>query len=321
MPVLISTDDVHPRDRLSYWNDAACKAFVEIECRSERGPAFRASIRSQPLADLSVSLVDTQDCSVLRSRQAIARSRSDDILLSLQLAGTALLHQVGRDAELRTGDFAVYDTQRPYRLDVAPGVRQLVLKLPRAAFERRLGPVARYAALTVSPGDGVGTFASGFIGLIPERLAALGALTPDAATSLRRCALDVIALALRHATYAPHAAMSSTRELALARLKAAIEDRLPDPGLRPASAAAAAAISVRYANELLAAEGQSLERYILARRLQHCARALSDPRHRQRTIGEIAFAWGLTDVSHFARRFKQHFGLSPRDWRAAAVPR
>ena len=75
--------------------------------------------------------------------------------------------------------------------------------------------------------------------------------------------------------------------------------------------AAETGISVRYANTLLSAEGSSLERYILNRRLERCRRALEDPRHAHRTIGEIAFAWGFSDLSHFARRFKAKFGVSP----------
>ena len=79
--------------------------------------------------------------------------------------------------------------------------------------------------------------------------------------------------------------------------------------------AAETGISVRYANTLLSAEGSSLERYILNRRLERCRRALEDPRHAHRTVGEIAFAWGFSDLSHFARRFKAKFGVSPGEYR------
>ena len=83
----------------------------------------------------------------------------------------------------------------------------------------------------------------------------------------------------------------------------------------PASAAAGAGISVRYANALLAEEGTSLLRLIQTRRLDQCARSLADPMQRNRTVSEIAFAWGFSDLTHFGRAFKKRFGLPPREYR------
>ena len=48
--------------------------------------------------------------------------------------------------------------------------------------------------------------------------------------------------------------------------------------------------------------------------LQRAARA------QRRHIGEIAFAWGFNDLSHFGRVFREHFGMSPRDWRHSKMP-
>jgi AraC family transcriptional activator of tynA and feaB len=101
----------------------------------------------------------------------------------------------------------------------------------------------------------------------------------------------------------------------LLRLKAIIDARLSDPTLKPADAAAAAGISVRYANDLLAEQNYSLERYILRRRLERCRRALEDPQQAHRMIGEIAFSWGFSDHSHFTRRFRGEFGMTPGECR------
>jgi AraC-like DNA-binding protein len=114
--------------------------------------------------------------------------------------------------------------------------------------------------------------------------------------------------------------LSSARAIALLRLRTAIERRLSDPGLDPAGAAEAAGISVRYANALLNAEDSSLERLIVSRRLERCRRAFEDASQASRTISEIAYAWGFSDLSHFTRRFKAAFGSSPRDYRAAHQP-
>jgi AraC-like DNA-binding protein len=106
----------------------------------------------------------------------------------------------------------------------------------------------------------------------------------------------------------------------LYRLKAHVLAHLQNPDLCLSETAAALGISPRYVNSLLADEQTSFQRYVLALRLEHCRRDLSSPAHAHRHIGEIAFAWGFNDVSHFGRVFREHFGMSPRDWRQSKMP-
>jgi AraC-like DNA-binding protein len=35
-------------------------------------------------------------------------------------------------------------------------------------------------------------------------------------------------------------------------------------------------------------------------------------------IGEIAFSWGFSDLSHFVRRFRAAYGMTPGDYRRRA---
>jgi len=63
--------------------------------------------------------------------------------------------------------------------------------------------------------------------------------------------------------------------------------------------------------------GNSFADYVMQRRLDGVAADLRDPAHRSRVIGDIAFNWGFADLSHFARRFKQRFGIRASEWRHA----
>ncbi len=104
------------------------------------------------------------------------------------------------------------------------------------------------------------------------------------------------------------------REATLRRVKRFIESRLGDPELDPAMAAQALGLSSRYLNALFEAEGLSLMRYVWARRLENCRRDLaSDARA---PIGEIAYRWGFSDLSHFSRTFRRRFGQSAREARS-----
>ena len=111
--------------------------------------------------------------------------------------------------------------------------------------------------------------------MLPERIDTLDA---NAAPKIAEQALDLVALAFSAEARSNGVNLSYPRAAALTMLKAAIESRLHDPNLKPVTAAAAAGISVRYANALMTQERTGLEGYIIARRLERCRRALDDPR-------------------------------------------
>ena len=225
------------------------------------------------------------------------------------------MSQDGRDAAMRPGDFMLLDAQRTCT-NIFPGpYGLLIIKIPHRAMKARLASSSQLTACTISGGTtGIGGLTSDFIRMIPERI---DDLTPTARAQIGEQVLDLVALALAAEGGKERPSLSSPRAIALLQLRAAVERRLSDPGLNPAAAAAAAGISVRYANALLNAEGASLERLIVSRRLERCRRALEDPAQAHRSIGEIAYAWGFSDQSHFTRRFKAAFGSTPRDYRAA----
>jgi AraC-like DNA-binding protein len=51
------------------------------------------------------------------------------------------------------------------------------------------------------------------------------------------------------------------------------------------------------------------------RRLTRCHRDVTDPAMRCRPLGEIAFAAGFNDLSHFSRAYRARYGCTPRDAR------
>ena len=97
------------------------------------------------------------------------------------------------------------------------------------------------------------------------------------------------------------------------RLKAVVDSNLTNSNVTCEELAAAAGISVRYANQLLDAEQISLQRLLFSQRIEKCQVALADPAQAHRQISDIAYSWGFGDVSHFGRLFKAMTGMTPRD--------
>ncbi len=101
-------------------------------------------------------------------------------------------------------------------------------------------------------------------------------------------------------------------------MRAYVRRHLTEPGLDAERIARAHAVSVRHLYRVCAAAGMSLEQEVIAQRLEAARVRLSSPAGRQRSIAATARACGFADASHFARRFRAAYGLSPREWQRAA---
>jgi len=323
MAVVFSTSDVHPRDSVAYWLDGVIGGFVRYAFTAGDGP-YRASVRFGTVAALSIADYECDPHGAERTAREIARARCDDIVFNLQLSGRSIHCQDDRQVVTEPGGFFMLDPRRPHTGHYEEQSRTISIRMPRHNFEARLGSAAPHACRGLSSKGPVAGLAYGYLTMISDRM---DVIEGAAAGRIAEHALDLLALAIS-AEGAGGLTLSSPRTVALTLLKATIEAKLHEPELKPAVAAAAAGISVRYANSLLASEDSCLERYIIGRRLERCRRALEDPAHANRMISEIAFGWGFSDLSHFNRRFKAEFGCAPGEYRkntqradACTVPR
>jgi AraC-like DNA-binding protein len=307
MSVAFTTRDLSPRDRIPYWVDVATKAYFGHGF-SASTETFTGSLQAGHLNNILLSRCECGPCDVTRTRRQIAGDDIDDMIFAVRLSGRSTFSQNGRDEIINPGTLFVQDTGRPLRLNFPMHTTSICVSIPRDVWQARIGT----APLTgnVSIKRPVAGLAAEFLTLLAARS---DTLDDPVKARLADQALDLIALAMTVGDGTP--VLSSPRASALLRLKMVIDTRLSDPSLKPAEAAAAAGISVRYANDLLAEENLSLERYILRRRLERCRSALEDPLQAHRMIGEIAFSWGFSDHSHFTRRFRAEFGMTPGDCR------
>jgi AraC-like DNA-binding protein len=97
-----------------------------------------------------------------------------------------------------------------------------------------------------------------------------------------------------------------------------IIQHLADPNLGAERIAKAMFISVRQLYKFWEAEHCPLGQWIIERRLEAARDELMNPRGRHQTIAAIASRWGFADATHFSRRFRQAYGMSPREWRHLA---
>jgi len=304
-----STEDVHPRERVSYWDTNVIRGFAKLKVPANE--PFNGSLTVGSIGSIGVSRTESDPFEIHRGRAEIAHSHGDDCFICLQCRGRSTHVQGDRETVINEGEFFLADLRRPFigRLETRGSI--VTIRAARGEVEARVGPVGQLLSLTLDTQDAVAGLTFGFLAMLPDRLDGIDAA---AAPKIAEQVLDLVALAYSNRAESK-ASLSAPRTAALTILKTAIESRLHDPNLKPFTAAAAAGISVRYANALLAQEQTGLEAYIITRRLERCRRALEDPMQARRAIGDIAFCWGFSDLSHFGRRFKAEYGCSPGEYR------
>jgi AraC-like DNA-binding protein len=317
-PMIFSTQGVHPRERLSYWREVATRGYVEHEFRAEDGLTFSGSVSIATLPGIGISSFEADAAHVTRTEKSAARADSSDLLLGLHRSGTLVISQDGREGVIEHRGMYLIDPIRPFAISLRERCSNIVVKIPRGMVEARLGNSADLTARAIGPATGIASLAMGFIELLPQQAEALDDVT---GMTVAEQLLDLTALAFSSSLDGRATALSAPKAVALLRIKATVERLMIEPGLKPDRIAAEAGVSVRYANALLAEEGWSIERYLNERRLERCRGALEDLAQTHRSIGEIAFHWGFSDLSHFGRRFKARYGFSPTDYRRDALRR
>jgi AraC family transcriptional activator of tynA and feaB len=296
---VFSTADVHQRDAFDYWHEMLCRKVVRHDCTPEHRQTFRAKLQSTPLADIDLVYYDSSPMQNNVTARHVGHANADQLLVRRQVAGAFVVEQDSREAVLEAGDITLLDPRRPMRGKYLSGSRQLVLMVPRRQLEARVGDVRQAIARSIKP----------------SQADKLGASAVDV---VRDQTVDLIAVSLAKAMDGRRPRFSSARSLVLLNVRAAIEARLTDTALDPETVAAGAGVSVRYANAVLAEDGTSIMRFIRARRLEHCRRALEDPSQAHRTVSEIAYGWGFSDMTHFGRSFRAAFGSLPGEYRRLA---
>ncbi|MCW2223729.1 AraC-like DNA-binding protein [Bradyrhizobium japonicum] len=313
--VIWNTAVTPPDEQFSYYREAICQAFMNLTPESATTSRFPAKVEAIKIGTGAINRVVFPEHTVHRSRADIAASTESCFYLNFKLAGRCRMLQGDSEVSLSRGQVGIVDSDREVTLlhDRGPMLEVASFWVPSRALRDRLPPSFDFRAERVSDDPHVGH-------LIVETARSLnaGALRMAEEDSIRLfdVLLDLVALSLSRRSRAQTAEAAGFADATALALRRAVHERMREPGLTVANVARAIGISERYVHKLFERAGTTFSDYVMDRRLDGAARDLSDPAKVDQAIGSIAFDWGFSDLSHFARRFKQRFGCRPRDWRA-----
>ncbi len=307
------TAECAEHQRFDYWRDLVCDEFVQLECEPLRSSVFDGSIRGGVgVSNVQFSEVISDPQLVTRSKRQIAKSAEADFLISFQLKEQGVVRQAGREAILKPGSFALYDSTEPYTLEFKEPFHQLVVQMPKEVLSRHLLHPEKFTAIPISGDSGLGSVLTNFVFSLVHEIQHLD----QAPEHLSENLVNMIAMAFSSSLMLDHSASQCAANAALKqRVKHYIDNNLHDPKLTNKSIAHAQGISVRYLSKLFQDDEESIHNLIMHKRLSQAHQLLCNPQYNGHSVERIAYSLGFISPSHFSRAFKKHYKISPSELR------
>jgi AraC-like DNA-binding protein len=287
MSTLIRTDQVPRADRLDFVRHLTATTWVPMECHSEHCATSSAEFRVSGLGAMQVVVINAMPVTVRRTPPLISQADPDMLKMVLVCGDNpCVVEQDGRQAYLSAGDFAVYDTRRPYQVSCGVGgerpMRMMTFMFPPSMLPLSRNRLGDLTAVRVPPVTGLGHLTSQFLLQLANNV---DHYSPAEAARLSSAALEVLATRLaRELDLRDWGTPEGRRRALLTTVQAFIQQQLGDPQLSPPAVAAAHHIS------LLA----------------------------QRPVAAIAARWGFSSAGDFSRAFRTAHGLPPAEYRRFA---
>ena len=274
---------------------------------------FHSTLHAMPLGDSILCQQHASAYTAEHSLRDIARSSADHILAALNLEGSFQYRHDKRRTLSATGDLLIFDTTRPWQLEIPQGDHKvLAMRIERSSLLPLLNAPTLPTVQKLTD--------SQFAGLLGGYLRSLAALdaAPSAAEgqALAENFTGLLALALgaREETRQT-AGRTGLKAARLCAIRKHVEQKLNDPELTPAMVALHFGITPRYLHILFEETGVSFSRWVQTRRLKKCYDDLTDPACARLNIAEIAYRWGFSDQAHFGRCFRSLYGITPGEAR------
>lgn len=308
----LSTAGLLPRQKIEFWNDIASSTFSPLVSDDADVSDLRDHLVRTTNSPVRIAEVWSEPQVVRHTRSQISRTRAKIHFLHLQLEGESINRQDQREATLKPGDITICDNSRPYEIRFEVPNRMLVFGFADELMRRYIQYPQSISALHVQGRHGVGGLLSDFLVNVWRRC--LEDKEFEVNAGVTDAMLGMIANAYRQTVGSTidHNSLGAAHRV---RIVNYIEEHLGDPKLTPTRIAAAFRITTRYLHHLFSEGEETVARFILRRRLEECARALTSPSQRKRTITAIAFDHGFSSATHFGRVFRARYDMTPREYR------
>lgn len=306
----------HVAYSLEEWSSLVSSSFVPLTAEVSAKKPFVGNLSARNFGDLAVHQIDATPQTIERDC-AVARSDNPAYYkISFQQTGQCLLIQDGREVVLEPGQFAIYDTSRPYTLMFDKDFSTTVMMAPRVFLGSESYGLSQLTAVGLGERH---QLSSPIARLMEYAGQSLINLSQGVGNRLVLTVIDLlkeVLVAELHPASCLSGLPPSKDQRMLNAVLAYIDQRLADPQLNPKQVAAAHYISLRSLHQLFENNNNTVAATIREKRLERCYEDLLRPSQRDVPVAAIGARWGFQDPAYFSRIFKQKYGVSPSGFRA-----
>jgi AraC-like DNA-binding protein len=308
MDLVFSTDQYAQAQRYAAWRDAICDVYVHVDVKATDPDRYRGFIREAKFGEVVLTDILLSEQRINRSRRHISQLDKECYYIQLVHKGNVSVVQRGETYKSNAARGAIFSASEQYELHGHGEVRSLYLELPREAFAQRFPRERVPVTALIDTTQGLGRIATEYC----VALATEGPkLSNDIRAGLGDQLMDMLAFTLQAPTGDLPSAEGWMKQARLRSVQQWIEQHISDPDLSLDKVAGANGISLRYLHVLFEGCEMSASEWIWDRRLQLAYDGLA--RGDGRSVTAIAFDHGFNSPTHFTTRFRQKYGMSPRD--------
>jgi AraC family transcriptional regulator, positive regulator of tynA and feaB len=302
--------DMPPADRFDWWREVLAETHVPWDLGSSRdaSPAYQARVERRQVGRVRIVDCSCDPCAGTRGAPEIAATTDEWAIVLFNLHGREIFEQNDGCSELGPGSAVLWQSTWPARFTVLEPLRKRCLFVPREELENRCPGFHRLTGMPLTARTPETRL---FMSFLAETIRAFPALSPDGKRTAARVTVELLAAALRpQCTLSP----GSLHDALFVKICGYIDRHVRDASLRPQSIADAHHISLRTLQLIFAEHGETVSHRIRRLRLDRCQ---ADIVQSGRPIASVALRWGFVDPAHFSRVFRDRYGMSPREARAA----
>jgi AraC-like DNA-binding protein len=314
LPILLDTGDVDPGDRLECLYEAFSHATMPcyVSISDPTGIGY-AQARLSTFGPAEIFQMTGTGLSLRRTERHVKDFDYPPLIaLAVQRRTRARFSQSGRDMAIEHGDPMMVDLSIPYEFGW-DGVGE------SAAFQAPYDEVGvPFDVIRLAAGR---LPSSPLCSVVTDHILRLSAdadaLSADpAAVPLGVSTILMIRALITSAAGDERRARDSNAEALLPCILAYARQHLRERNLTPGRIAQAHHISLRHLYTICSGANIRIAEWILEQRLDGAKREIENPPGQARTIGATALRWGFVDTTHFGRRFRAAYGMSPSEFKS-----
>lgn len=309
----MSTDQVAAPERAGFWSDWINRLFCGLQSDLYGDTVFDGRMATVHAGDIVLTRLEANRHRVMRSASLARASDTGYLKIVAPYLGCAGVEQNGREAWVTPDQWSIYDTTDSYAVANPVRVEHLIVMVPKARLVERGLALDPLMARRLGGSGGVARLA---LETMRSAYRELPGMSEAAARGVGDAITQFVHLSMLD--LAGIGTAVTQREALRERIKQLVNERLGDPQLSVDGIAQSLNCSRRHLYNAFSEEPDGVAGYILRRRLEACRQSLADSHNERRSITDIAFSFGFSNMAHFSRVFRSHQGVPPSDYRRAA---